>query len=230
MTPEIFGASIVMVGAFNPAIFSPAWLNANQLLGAEDVEAANQDTSILVSQEAAICETDWFRLQVLPNQFSLSSKGALSLAVRDLAQGIASTLPHTPVTACGLNFNAHYKLDSEADYHKIGDVLAPKQIWYEAFPADHNNVGLLNLTVRVQDCPRATKNPDVDNMQIQIQPSTRMPNGVYCSINNHREQFSRQRENANAGAVAAMLASDWESAWHESETIFQAVLTRALRS
>ena len=35
-TADIFGSSVVAVGAFNPAIFSPDWLERNKLIGQDD--------------------------------------------------------------------------------------------------------------------------------------------------------------------------------------------------
>ena len=125
-TAEIFGSSIVLVGQFNPAIFTADWLERNSLIGSEDAEYARASTNVLVSHAVAVCETEWFALQVLENQFSLTSKGALSHAFRDLAEGIATLVPHTPVTALGLNFMGHYKMSTEAGYHMVGDVLVPK--------------------------------------------------------------------------------------------------------
>lgn len=37
---EIDGATIVLLGEFNPAIFQPAWFGQNGLIGAQEVKEA----------------------------------------------------------------------------------------------------------------------------------------------------------------------------------------------
>ncbi len=39
-SPEISGASIVMVGSFNPAIFQPRWLGSQGIIRPEEAENA----------------------------------------------------------------------------------------------------------------------------------------------------------------------------------------------
>jgi hypothetical protein len=118
-TAEILTSSIVAVGDFNPAIFSPDWLERNDLIGEGDADTAREGgrtrSMMLVSHQATTFETEWFALQVLESQFSLTSKDVLSPAFKDLAVGIFQLVPHTPVTAVGLNFLGHFKLASEHD-------------------------------------------------------------------------------------------------------------------
>lgn len=70
--PETFSSSIVAIGDFNPAIFSPDWLERNDLIGEGDAETAregNYGRQMLVSHQVSTFETAWFALQVLENQF-----------------------------------------------------------------------------------------------------------------------------------------------------------------
>ena len=117
-TAEIFTSSVVAVGDFNPAIFSPDWLEGNKLIGKSDADTVRESKSMISSHQVTSFETKWFALQVLENRFSLTSKDALSPALKDLAVGIFQLVPHTPVTAVGLNFLAHFKLTSEEEYHR----------------------------------------------------------------------------------------------------------------
>ena len=126
---EIFESSIVVGGNFNPAIFSPYWMEKNNLIGSDVAKNALESPSLIITNQALRFETEWFVLQVLPQQFSLTSKGAIAPMMRDLAEQVFLLLPHTPVTAVGLNFQGHYKINTIEDYHKIGDTLAPKKIW-----------------------------------------------------------------------------------------------------
>ena len=82
----------------------------------------------------------------------INDKDALSPAFKDLAVGIFQLVPHTPVTAEGLNFLGHFKLASEDEYHWVGDVLAPKDIWKALYPDEWP--GLADLTIQIQPWTR----------------------------------------------------------------------------
>ena len=187
-SPELFSSAIIAVGRFNPAIFSPDWLERNGLLGKDDADTVREGTqgeSLLISQQVAAFETKWFALQVLTNQLSLTSKDALSPAFKDLAVGILQLVPHTPVAAVGLNFLAHFKLASEAEYHRVGDVLAPKSIWQALYPDEFP--GLANLTIRIQHGSRSEPSRSKDQRQISVQPSPKFKFGVHLSYNDHHD-------------------------------------------
>jgi hypothetical protein len=224
---EIFGSSIVLVGSFNPAIFTPDWLEQHKLIGSGDADYARTAENLLVSHQVTVCETEWFALQVLENQFSLTSKGALSHAFQDLAESMASLVPHTPVTALGLNFLGHYKLATEAEYHRVGDVLVPKNIWSELFDPNTEAAGMADVTVRIQHAKRGEQVTDPDELRIQVQPSSRVKFGVFLSCNNHREWFARKPQGkANAEGAAEVISAEWEPAWHRAESIFDVLLTK----
>ena len=227
-TAEIFGSSIVLVGQFNPAIFTADWLERNSLIGSEDAEYARASTNVLVSHAVAVCETEWFALQVLENQFSLTSKGALSHAFRDLAEGIATLVPHTPVTALGLNYMGHYKMSTEAGYHKVGDVLVPKKLWGELFDPETEKPGMADVTVKIQQMKVGeTIASSPDELRINVQPSTTVKWGVFLSCNAHRESFGKVKGKGNAAGAAEVIGVEWEKMWHRAESIFDGILTKA---
>ena len=50
---EILASAIVAIGDFNPAIFTPDWLERNGLIGKDDADAAREekpDRALLVSR------------------------------------------------------------------------------------------------------------------------------------------------------------------------------------
>ncbi|HKV54034.1 MAG TPA: hypothetical protein VJN94_05265 [Candidatus Binataceae bacterium] len=230
-TPEILSSTIVALGDFNPAIFSPDWLERNGLIGKADADTArdkSQKQQLLVSHQATTFETKWFALQVLENQFILSSKDALSPALKDLAVGIFQLVPHTPVTAVGLNFQAHFKLTSEDDYHRIGDVLAPKDIWNALCPEEA--AGLTNVTIRLQHWKRGDPPPkSADHKNISLQPSAVYKLGVYMSYNDHHDLNASVDDNSSsAERMVAIIDKHWEPSWREATRVFDGVLSAAL--
>lgn len=228
--PEIFGSAIVAVGSFNPAIFTPDWLLSGGLIGKGDRDAAiaGGGNNFVISKQAAAFETDWFGIQVLDNQFTLASKGALTPALRDLAEGVFQTVPHTPVTALGLNFLGHFPMGNEALYHKVGDVLAPKDIWHTVYPGEMD-AGLGDLQVFVRKGKRADPSSSPDRVTIQVQPSSKVKLGIFLASNDHRAKvFDSNNKTTNAGMAAQVIHSDWEGAWKEAERVFDSLLDAAV--
>jgi hypothetical protein len=226
---EIFSSSIVAVGAFNPAIFSPDWLEKYGLIGGDDAETARKMPSLIISQQVSVVETDWFVLQVLDNQFSLQSKNVLSPALKDLASGIFMLVSHTPISALGLNFMGHFRFLNNTDYHKIGDVLAPKDIWKSLYPSENDSAGLADLTIRIQHAER-DKQPETGNeIRITVQPSTKIRLGIFLSLNDHREVRANEADNQTAADVAArIVAEDWQTSWDDSTRAFDGLISMAL--
>lgn len=226
-TLEVLGAQIVAVGSFNPAIFTADWLDKNQLLRDSDAAFARKSESYVITREVAVIETEWFHLQVVGNRFQILSKDAPTPAVRDLAAGILSLVPHTPVSALGLNFTAHYRLDTTDDYHKVGDVLAPKGIWEDLFDGEHS-LGMADLVIKAQPYKRGDKPKNGDEKKIQVQPSNRVPSGVFFAYNDHHT-FSQDNlvENLTPAEMAVRVLIDcWDKDMAESKNVFDRVLAR----
>lgn len=225
-----FGSSIVAVGDINPAIFSADWLFHNQLIGDGDRDAAIKSPATVVSHQATVCETDWFRLQALPNQLAIASKNALSPALRDLAEGIFLLLPHMPVTAIGFNFHGHYQVSNEADWHKVGDTLAPKAIWKEIFPEGDYYVGLANLQVKATHGSRGDAlNSATDGITIQVMPSGLVKPGVFLTLNDHRGSLTSEIGEKNpAEKAAALVAAEWDQTWDFATRTFEALLNKTI--
>src|ERR1700733_14471106 len=69
-TREAEGASIIMIGSFNPAIFQPRWLEMQRLIRTEEAENAKITT---IQAQVADFSTEWFQLQVLQQRFTVST-------------------------------------------------------------------------------------------------------------------------------------------------------------
>ncbi|SHM59185.1 hypothetical protein [Cryptosporangium aurantiacum] len=172
-------AAIVVKGAFNPAIFSPLWLQNVGLIGETEFEAAVLDG---ISRDFAIFSVDWLNLQVLPDSIQLRTEVAEETErMRDVAIGILRALPHTPLSALGINRIAHFDAENEERWHAIGDRLAPKKVWSSAlkFPATRS-VSIIG--------GRAGNYGG--SVTVTVEPSTVIPYGVFVAINDHYD-FTR---------------------------------------
>jgi hypothetical protein len=142
--------------------------------------------------------------------------------------GIFQLVPHTPVVAVGLNFLGHFKLNGEDDYHRVGDVLAPKRIWNSLYP--ERMVGLAELTVLIQQGVRGKPPETNDARRITVQPSTKIKYGIHLSYNDHHDVRTADDNTRPAERVAEIIDSQWELSWQDSIRAFDVVLSMALNT
>jgi hypothetical protein len=223
-TLEISGASIVAVGSFNPPLLSLDWFVANKLIGEGDAAAARARSDYVVTRQISRFQTDFAVVQAVETQLSIGSAGPVTPALADLAISVFELLPHTPVTAIGLNFIAHYKVAEANTYHRFGDALAPKDIWNVIFPG--KACGLANLTILVQDGAR-DETPGPNNKHVTIQPSSKVKPGIYFDINNHFTAASDGTLLKHASGAASVVKENWRACHDQSHVTFDKVLSMA---
>ncbi|MER6628521.1 hypothetical protein ABT301_09800 [Streptomyces sp. NPDC000987] len=172
----LYELSIVVRGAFMPHTLSPKWLASNQLIGEDDLATAKVE---VISPEITVFHCGAFRIQVMPEVLQISTSDlAETERVRDLMIGIIRTLPYVPLSALGFNSSAHFTPASEDEWHAIGDRLVPKQAWEDQ--------QILNLPGMVDVTLQGVR-PDKYGgaVQVQVQPSAKIPASVFVSINDH---------------------------------------------
>ena len=134
--------SVVVKGAFNPAIFSPAWLLLQGLIGA--TEHAASETEI-ISRDVTVFTSKWLQCQVTRDSLQVSTDDPTEFErTRDAAVGILRALEHTPIMLMGINRKITFTMGSARKWHTIGDTLAPKKAWDGILGL----VGLSNLSVQ----------------------------------------------------------------------------------
>lgn len=207
-TPEIDGPTLVFTGAFNPAIFHPAWFAKQGLLREEEGKA---DIHV-VSQQVADFKLDWLRLQVTQDRFfAQANDSGHALPLRDLVAGTFAFLEHTPIAAMGINRMMHLRIRDEATWHRIGDALAPKEFWNEVLSG---RPGLRSLTIE-------GKRPDSQALwlRLKVEPSQRIEHGVYVESNEHyvvssvgTDRVSTQTEGLGlARRYLTLLTENWQT-------------------
>jgi hypothetical protein len=197
--PEYDGVAIVMIGSFNPAIFQPRWLGTQGVIMKEEAENAK---IVIIQADLADFSTDWFQLQVLQNRFQIVSNDPRQYApLRDLAMSVFTILPHTPVKTFGITRQLHFKMSSEAEWHRIGDALAPKELWKPMM----QKPGLRSMLMQGHR-PQA----DGGILHIKVEPSLKVAHGVYLEVN---EEFKAPCDDETDGArwVPESLSRHWDS-------------------
>lgn len=193
LIPEINGASIVVRGSFNPAIFHPIWFKTHGLIRDEEANTAELEVT---HPEISIFSVDWFELRVGRGRFSIETSDSAHFGpLRDLVLATFSILEHTPVSAVGLNRMMHFKMPSEDKWHAFGHLIAPKKVWDRIM----KQPGLRSLTMQDSrtDPPGYT--------QVKIEPSTKVEPGIVVFVNSHYEI-----EEENVRALLSILKDSWE--------------------
>jgi hypothetical protein len=211
-SPEFEGAAIIMIGSFNPAIFQPRWLGAQQLIRSEEAENAKITT---IQAELADFSTEWFQLQVLQNRFQLISTDPRNYApLRDLAAGVFAILPHTPVTVLALAKHFHFQMPSVDSWHAVGHLLAPKRPWEEIMEGP----GLRSLLMQGR-----RKESDGGTLHIKVEPSTKVAHGLYVEVN---EEFKAPTDLASDGVrwVPDHLSKYWDQVLEYSDVAAEHLL------
>ncbi len=184
--PEISGVDIVVLGDFNPTIFSPRWFSAHELLRESVADSAQVQ---VIHPEISDFRADWLHLQVRRDRFLMSTTQAPYVRLRDLVMRIFSEfLPHTPLRAFGVNFVVHFLVDSRATRDRIGTVLAPLEPWgpwRESLDLDGAGGGMTRL--RMSQTMPSGRDPG-GQINVSIEPSAsvgRGGTGVFVSVNDH---------------------------------------------
>lgn len=184
--PEITGVSLVMLGHFNPAIFTPAWFGWHGLLSERTAEIA--DTKIIHPQ-IAMFNADWLNLHVQPESFLINTTQAPFIRLRDLAIRIfREHLPHMPLKVLGINREVHFPLRSFGEQNRLGRLLAPIEPWGDwgkKLESDEEQGGMTSLTM-TQINPEGR--PLGGRVNVVVQPSNQIGRGrpgVYVQVNDH---------------------------------------------
>lgn len=184
--PEISGVSVVLLGSFNPAIFTPAWFALHEILPRGVVE--NADLQVAHNQLVAF-STEWLQIQVTPDSFQAETQQDPLVRVRDFViRTFKEFLPHTPIEALGIDRYVHFRAPDAAARERIGRMLAPVEPWGECaellqLGADQN--GMVSLSMRQS---RPEGRPPGGQINVKVEPSILIGDGrlgIYVQINDY---------------------------------------------
>lgn len=212
--PAAEGLDAVLVGSFNPAIFHPEWFLRQGLIGDQDAKDAEVKLNSGEVTDIRLCG---LRLQCVSDRFTLgTSNVSYTEKIQDFLIHIFTLLPHTPITACGINPWVHYTVETTEYWHKIGHTLAPKElVWNDIL----DRPGMQSLVIKA---PRSGDFPGEIN--VTIEPSAKFRPGIFVAVNYH---YPLPVDVVHAGASEALLKflkSEWKNAGrmarHVAEQIF----------
>lgn len=215
--------SIVAIGIFAPALFHPQWFRAQGLLG--ESEAKHASMRILVPDFVHWTTDEWLEVQVLPNRFLAQALvESRAEALRDLVVGALQVLDQSSVTALGINRSMHFSVGTEADYHKIGDALAPKEPWAEVL---RGRLGMRQLQIE--------QNVRTDGLTgktiVTVAPSAKYPMHVVVDVNNDLRLESPAEAQAKSETRAIeTISANWSRLFSDARVLAERLLNGVLGS
>jgi hypothetical protein len=105
----------------------------------------------------------------------------------------------------GLNRHMHYQMKTEQDSHALGDLLAPKAHWSGFVEAP----GLQTLTILGPRGEAVAR-----RRQVTVQPSQRVPFGMYVATNEHHDIEQGPDSVSNAMQT---LRSSWTDSMRDAK-------------
>ncbi|MDE2686451.1 MAG: hypothetical protein OXI16_02985 [Chloroflexota bacterium] len=183
--PRASEFTIVFLGQFNPAIFSPAWFGWHELLPAATVEAAELQAA---QPRVMSFRAEWLELLVTPDRFMVQTTQSPSVRIKDLVlRTFVEQLPHTPIQAMGINRNVQFLVGDFKERDRIGRRLAPTEPWGEwgsELDPDGSRGGMASLTMRQVNIP---DRPRGDQINVTVGPWDEVPDGrgVTVQANDH---------------------------------------------
>lgn len=201
---EILGSSIVLVGDFNPAIFSPAWLARFGVISDDEAQAAEEPVT---HPQIAQISIQHLSIGVETNKFAVSITSDPIVKVLDIAvQIFRDLLPHTPIRAFGINYSEHWRVESFEKRLALGRALAPLEPWGEwgqtfDAPTPELTGGMLELIMKKPFSPVGEGKDKMEGYQrVEIGPSKELADrqrGVFMQVNHHRELAPDTTETAS---------------------------------
>ena len=224
--PEISGVSIVLLGKFNPAIFTPGWFALHGLLPAGAAENADLQVA---HQHITAFSTDWLRFEVTLDACKFETVQAPHIRVADLAiRTFKEHLNHTPLTALGINRDVHFRVREAAERDRIGRTLVPAEPWgrwRDELELDAEHGGMTSVTVSQL---KPSERPEGGRINIKVEPSTRIGEGrlgVYVNVNDHYDVVADSPD-ANA-RLMQLLQENFERSLERSASIIDHIMSLA---
>lgn len=223
IVPETGGMQIVLLGQFNPPIFTPAWLARNGLLR-EGIEGSAQVQ--VIHPQIADFTADWLHVQVTNDRFVAETQQAPYSRLRDLVVRMFSEcLHHTPLIAFGVNRNVHFLAASAEARTRMERALAPPEPWHPfrgtlGLDGEHGGMSAVQVSHR-----RPEGRGEGGQISVTVQPSALVGEGrtgVFVGVNDH---FVADRPEGSARNLMSLLGAEFNSSRSRSDEIIDHVMS-----
>ena len=207
--PDAEEISIVLLGSLNPGIFHPEWFRRQEILSPQEAEEAKIKA---VSPEVTEVLFLDMKLDVFPDRLIMETTDvSRAEKLQDVILNILTKLPHTPVTACGLNNAIQFDLEDEEYWHQVGHTLAPKElIWNELL--EKPGMALLNMKGI-----RSGKFPG--DINISVAPARKFTHGLLVSSNFHYPVPRNESGTPQSARVIDYIQEIWKPALEKARAV-----------
>jgi len=202
--------SIVLRGAFNPAIFQPGWLAERGLLRPQEAENAQIQ---VIHPEVTAFTAGWLNLQVTRDQYiAISGDANAHELLRDFVSGTFRLFEHTPVWAAGFNHAFHYSMSWELNV-RLGDVIVPTAPWSFLKNPLYNT---LQVVAERDDGREGAVN-------VTLAPSQEVEGAQVIVVNDHF-QLAAQEKPVSAVLVLDLITAAWDASHDRADGIATGLL------
>mgnify|MGYP004485983465 FL=1 len=184
--PERKQYSIVLIGDFNPAMFHPEWFTKNDIISQEECDFAKSQTQsvpLIVTSQLTMFKTSQLNVKIETKRFQVVCEKEPFVTLKDFITKTFENLGGYIITAYGINYSAHYNVNSLDLYQTIGDNLAPKKYWEylleDEISGSERKSGLTSIQMQKM------KADNSGFLSIVLQPSVCIKPGVFIGCNNH---------------------------------------------
>ena len=219
--PDKINVTVNLLGAFNPAIFTPQWFFYSDLINKAELDSCQIE---VVHPEVSIFNMEWFRLGVQLNKFSITTEMSPYIRVADLViRTFKEVLPHTPVYAAGINMHIEFDVGTEAKRNEIGNKLAPPTAWGDwgneitsTHPDKNTHGGMAILEMQqlyIPDRPNGY-------FKTAVRPTPNSPSSITVSTNDHYEV----EQEAGSSKVMIFIEQEFEKSLEKSKSIADQIM------
>jgi len=207
--------SVTLRGHFNPSIFSPGWLLANEIITELESEQANVQ---MIHPQVCSFNAAGIDVNVSPTEFRLwINSVALLDPLNDMFQGIWTKLPHTPVQLAELDHNRHYRLNAEEGDAAWGALESGGASAVKGAAGPEGEMLVQKMA--------AFSDPE-GRYSLSLQPCNRFSKGMDIRI----ESRVPNPENGNAGTILDDVLSQWEQNQQWARSTSASVIANLTRS
>ena len=214
---------IVLLGQFNPPIFTPAWFAHNGLLS-EGIEGSAQVQ--VIHPQIADFTADWLHVQVTNDRFLAETQQAPYRRLCELVVRMFSEcLHHTPLTAFGVNRNVHFPASDAEARKRMERALAPPEPWNPVrgtlgLDSGHGGMNTIQVSHR-----RPEGRGEGGQINVTVRPSVLVGEGrtgVFVGVNDH---FVADQPDGSTRHLMSFLKAEFSSSRKRSDEIIDHVMS-----
>lgn len=201
MKPQLSrqSASVVLRGAFGPAMFQPQWFSNQGLIRTEEADDVNIG---IVSVAVTQFRVGWLELHVTEDRFQAkTAQEQFYEALRDVVVGVLEILRPANLHMMGINRDFLYEVESEKAWHGVRRSLTPPSVWE----------GILIQPAMATVVMQGQRADNRDGyVRVLVQSAPQVSYGIAIDVNDHYE-LSGEAADHTEQAVKIL-----GQCWHES--------------